>query len=855
MIPVRLRLHNFMCYRGDATLDLSGIQLACLSGENGHGKSALLDALTYALWGEARARREEDLITLGMDEMEVELEFLLGSERYRVIRKRSKRGRTRQSALELQLWDGERFQAQTGTSARETQARISALLRMSYDTFINSAFLLQGRADEFARKPAGERKQILGEILGLSAYDEYEQKTRERVKQLEEETLRLNAEIMAIQQELKEKPQREAELARCEREFAQVDVKLRDAEATLQRLRDEKRELDLKARQASELELRMLSARRELQQLDSDAAAKRATIATYTTRVNDGARISDGFAQLQQMRQRNDALNELLKQSLKLTSEQSQLEHVVREQRQLLDFQLRQAEEQVGQLEAQIADADARAPELENVRQRLSALNAKEEERDQLRETRESLTTEATELRVANQQLLTHMKGLEEKIALLQSAAAACPLCGQPISADEAARLREQYTREGKQSREQYDTNVERMNQRTHQTEGIKRALTKLEQDLRAKPATQGHEARLTDLMQRAEVAQADYAQRQADVEVMRATLEQKQYAVEQQKRLEKINTRLGALGYKPDEHETIREQLAELSLFEQEHSQLQVARERLDAEREVLRHLDANSARVRQLLATDESQWLALKGELARLDDVTRSAQQQQAVVNDLQGRQAALNRQLGAARQFVEHAKQMEVTLVARQKQLKENQSERALFEELRVAFGKKGVQAMLIEAAIPEIEQEANALLNQMTDGRMQVRFETQREKVTAKQGESATIETLDIVISDDLGPRNYEMFSGGEAFRVNFAVRIALSKLLARRAGARLQTLVIDEGFGTQDAHGRERLVEAINAVRDQFECILVITHIEELKDMFPVRIDVVKTGSGSSIFVN
>ncbi len=139
--------------------------------------------------------------------------------------------------------------------------------------------------------------------------------------------------------------------------------------------------------------------------------------------------------------------------------------------------------------------------------------------------------------------------------------------------------------------------------------------------------------------------------------------------------------------------------------------------------------------------------------------------------------------------------------------------------------------------------------------MTDGRMNVRFETQREKVSAKKDDAATIETLDIVISDELGPRNYEMYSGGEAFRVNFAVRIALSKLLARRAGARLQTLVIDEGFGSLDSTGRERLVEAINAVQDQFEKILVITHIDELKDMFPVRIDIVKTGGGSSIFVN
>ncbi len=95
----------------------------------------------------------------------------------------------------------------------------------------------------------------------------------------------------------------------------------------------------------------------------------------------------------------------------------------------------------------------------------------------------------------------------------------------------------------------------------------------------------------------------------------------------------------------------------------------------------------------------------------------------------------------------------------------------------------------------------------------------------------------------------------MYSGGEAFRINFAIRIALSKLLARRAGAQLQTLIIDEGFGTQDAEGRQKLVEAINSIKDDFERILVITHIEELQDAFPVRIDVYKTAQGSQIRVS
>jgi exonuclease SbcC len=126
-------------------------------------------------------------------------------------------------------------------------------------------------------------------------------------------------------------------------------------------------------------------------------------------------------------------------------------------------------------------------------------------------------------------------------------------------------------------------------------------------------------------------------------------------------------------------------------------------------------------------------------------------------------------------------------------------------------------------------------------------MHLKLETQRD--TRAGG---VVETLDIKISDGLGTRNYELYSGGEAFRINFALRIALSKLLARRAGARLRTLVIDEGFGTQDAQGLERLVEVIKAIQDDFAKIIVITHLRELKNAFETHVEVRKDPiSGSS----
>ena len=79
MIPLKLSLRNFMCYRENvAPLDFSGIHLACLSGDNGHGKSALLDAMTWALWGRSWAKTDDELIFTGATDMEVAFDFRAG---------------------------------------------------------------------------------------------------------------------------------------------------------------------------------------------------------------------------------------------------------------------------------------------------------------------------------------------------------------------------------------------------------------------------------------------------------------------------------------------------------------------------------------------------------------------------------------------------------------------------------------------------------------------------------------------------------------------------------------------------------------------------------------------------------
>ena len=172
--------------------------------------------------------------------------------------------------------------------------------------------------------------------------------------------------------------------------------------------------------------------------------------------------------------------------------------------------------------------------------------------------------------------------------------------------------------------------------------------------------------------------------------------------------------------------------------------------------------------------------------------------------------------------------------------------------LHKQLEEAFGKNGVPALLIEQALPMIELKANEILDRLSGGAMSIRFITQREYKDKKRVDLK--ETLDIQIQDRAGVRDYEMFSGGESFRINFAIRLALSHVLAQRAGARLQTLVIDEGFGSQDEIGRQRLTEAIALVQDDYKKILVITHIDALKDIFDTQLHVEKTPEGTAVLL-
>lgn len=848
MVPIKLKLRNFMAYR-DVALDFNGVHLALLTGENGAGKSSLLDAITWALWGKARAKRDDELIHLGQSEMEAEYTFDLGDNTYRIIRKRdaSRRGR---SDLGFHVEDAGGWRALTEGSLRGTQQKINDLMRLDYDTFINSAFLLQGRADEFTTKPPGKRKEILSDILGLGIYDVYEARAKKQAVAKEKEAAQITAKIEQIEQELAKEPEYRAALAEAQQKAAELNKTLQLAEREMDLLREQHRAINDKQRQLDDLGNRLAGAEADLKEMAENITAAEVNMARYHAVLAQREQIEAGLHELSAARERLKDWERRLQESAKLSDRKYELDAAFNKAKADLEADLREVQAKINLLSPKIGAIESQRGQLNQAQIELEALQALAEEREARLATLTNLKEEAARLTEQNKQLKVEMAEIKERLTQLEQAGSTCPICRQSLGEEHQATVLAQFQQEGKVKGDTYRANQIRLQEIAAAQKKLQQQIGQAEQQLRKLAAVQGKTAQLQQSLVEAEVAAEDLVTAQQRQTELQKQLDNQEFALDVVSVLNEVKTELAALGYDESAHQQARERADSLSCFEAKGRELTEADKRITEEARRLEQEQARHSRLLEQTTADRRKAAELEKETEGLATLIKQLNQASAEVDRLQREDRFARDRVAMVNQQLNH-----ISYLAKQRGELEDQLQQArqvtgIYRELQTAFGKKGIQALLIESAIPEIENEANELLSRMTDGRMHVRFETQRE---TKSGDS-TIETLDIRIADEVGSRNYEMYSGGEAFRVNFAIRIAMSKVLARRAGARLQTLVIDEGFGTQDGQGRERLVEAINVIQQDFEKIIVITHIDELKDAFPVRIDVWKTSEGSHVAI-
>lgn len=853
MIPVELRLTNFMSYRYmNEPLNFSSIHTAVLCGPNGHGKSSILDAITWVLWGRARGVDKrgsgtDDLIHHKEPHMQVEFAFELEGQNYRIIRSRSRKGKTGVSRLEFQILSGSEPRPLTGETINVTQESINKVLRMDYETFVNSAFIMQGHADTFMVKSTNERKEILSEILGLSIYDELEELAKEKRKVLNDRLKDIDARTSYIEQEVKQLPIYKQELEAATAELKEMQKDIKQTEGAIVKLREEKAVFDMKAAQLTELNTRYTQAQADIASIEEQLTTlgyNSAKARELVAKVNE---IEAGYGELVALRKKEEELSTVSQQHGALEKKLNTVKLVVEQTRASLESNLKHLSERKTSLEKEVAQRSSIEAALLDNKIKLDEFDKYEAELNTMRDKYSELQKKKAGVDAGIQALEVKLAEEEKRRSLLKDDDS-CPLCKKPLQSHERHAIGTGIEHDMASIRNQIDAGRSESLSLGRELDLLTATGKSLAEKIKGKDELKIAEGKLAEKLKAFAKTSEEITMLSSQVGELNLKLVQGAFAQDEQSELRKLSSEIEALSYSLDEHQKVKQRLRELLKYEQLKANLENAQANIKMAETTIAALSSQKEIKLKALADEKDKIDGLAREIASLRDVTKDIASAENILATKKEAESVAVERRSSAQAKIDACKKQAKKKQELIKEQKEIASEAEIHDKLAFIFSKKGIQALIIENTVPEIEDEANDLLHKLTGGQMSLRFVTQKDQKTG-----GVIETLDLIVTDgELGDRKYELFSGGEAFRINFAVRIALSKLLARRAGARLETLVIDEGFGTQDEEGKERLIEGISAIQHDFKKIIIVTHLEDLKEIFPARIEVVKKRGAGSI---
>ncbi|NBP00524.1 MAG: SMC family ATPase [Proteobacteria bacterium] len=889
MIPVKLHIKNFLSYGPIVqTIDFTAHRLICLSGKNGHGKSALLDAITWAVWGQARkistqSKPDQGLLRISEVEMNVTFDFFFSNNKYRIRRDYSTKYGKPHAYLEFGiLQENDYFVSLTDKTIKKTQEKIETTLGLDYETFINSSFLRQGQANEFSKKSAKERKELLSTILGLHHYDKAKTFVLEKIRSLithkehlEKLQLHHQEEYKSLQEVPEQLEQTHQAVTALENQVEQIlaDKNCWQSEQqTVQTALQKQAALVAKSQQEQKL---FTQQEQEFYVLAKNWKTTHKLLLSLPDKKaleQKQQQLNQQLTEQQELLQKNIEYKEELlvcKQSLHTMINQFEKDFIQQQQTHQLSLERLQAQKesvkkQITEQEQQLTSLTSTLKNLQTIiatgRKTLPAelLISDFHEQQELFNRHKMLYQKWVE---QGNWVNTQLKDLQSKQSLSQdSANPSCPLCEQNLSQARKRFLQKKFTL-------QTDFLQHRFNR-------IKKSITLLKASLQEhhmqlqklkeieqqelsyketeKQSLQIQTSLTTDKQKLMELDQLETVTRTAIATLLKTTetarLEHKELNLLTAK-IKTLEATLLAAEHNQQLHKTLITQLkdvqSQLTLCDQTHEYQAAQRERLLTITKIKSSLKHLKNATKQLETDTQKQQELITKEQALKIQEEELAQK----VKQLSEQKELLLQKKGNLETLAQKRAHLEHLDKKYQEELKEYATQIHDLQQVATALGKDGVQALLIEDAIPEIEQETNDLLARLTDNQAHISIESLKD---LKKG--GTRETLDINISDSMGIRPYEMFSGGEAFRIDFALRIAISKLLARRAGTSLQTLIIDEGFGSQDDEGLSKIMDALYAIQNDFEKIIIVSHLPSMKEQFPVHFYIQKEAQGSTVTV-
>jgi exonuclease SbcC len=833
--PLRIQIKNFGAIPY-ADIDLSNTDIAAICGPNGAGKStAFTIAPMFALYGTSKpGTSADDMVRIGTTEAEVIFDYEHQGEFYRTIRTRSTKGKGK-TTLELQRKSGELWASESGASIAETQKKIIALLNLDAETFSSSSMILQGKANEFTSRPAGQRKAILAQVLQLDQYEVLQEKAKVKLQVSNLELEKAKVKVSEIDGRLSVKQGLEAQKLEVQVKKVTIETQIKKADADLQIAQVDHNVLVARIQQADEIDKQAKVLRvsidakiveRDRQQGRLDTANK--LLLQEETILGKVVEYEQAQQQVTVLQTKKDQQTTLQAEALRLKDE---LSGVGANQKNTL-HEITKLEEVLANREnLKVAAGDYQKVTIDLAKVELIKVSYDELAR-QLLEVQRKMEVSSTCFELKRNNIVKEIKLLEEKTKILQNSQcidienAECAFLKDAKNAQgRVAELRcslelleNHDVKELQQQQDNLKVQIDALNY--DPTELIKlqglSALLKPQAELFSKLDGQ------IQLLDNYKKQDSDYQDRKVDIST----------------RLETMREQYRSLAEGLKELPAMEEKIKLLQPYLLSKDQLAIAREVSASATDIITRSNIEINTLTEQATKLEKEYESIIGDAKGLEQAAKDkCAALRTTLQISRDELARLVATLGGIQAQLDALAADEITRQTLVDEMMPLSKKVVRYQTLVKAFSHDGIPALIIENAVPELERIANDILGQMSGGKNYLKFETQKEL----KSRSGMAETLDIIVGDWAGERIYETYSGGEQLRIDFAIRFALAELLARRAGSKVDWLTIDEGFGSQSDEFLPMVIDAVKQVANRFGVVLVISHVKAVQEAFEQKI--------------
>ena len=826
MIPLRLEATNF---RGiaHAEIDLTNFDLAAVVGENGTGKSTFFSVCPmFTLFGWLpRGLDFDKVVRTGEQEMSTAINFEHREEIYRVARTYSKKGRGK-STLELQRQAGDRWEPLSGTTIRETEEKIKNLLRLDANTFINSSMILQGGANKYTAALPSERKEVLKKIIGLDIYDQLLEAAKKHATRVDGELEKSKEKQAELDKKLMGRAEAEDEQADVETELVAIATEIETGTKWLQAAEKLIGNSEAKAEKAEELQKQIAGVETEIEGKGKEKEDQQGALTRANNILENEAKIIEKAAEHERVSTKVTTLQAKQPRLTELGAEENRLAgEVERNGRQILRLapQIREAEAVLAnraELEKAAADYKKALTDLgiqDDLADKWGVLDS------QMRTVERKLNKWDNDNEIALRNLKTGIDARKAQTETMDQVS-----CKESPMADTCPLL--EGARKALQEIADSVNEIKRLS--LFKNPYIDEWFNHITIRDNLGYGSAEHK-KLRDQVNELRPKSEQAVGLETKDQLLKTLQDQKKQFEEQKtglgEQLEKVKEDAKILAAELEPLAAMELRLPKLAGWVKAKEELPAARQLMTTATETIAKLDReimskedqvkNLIEERNQLVIDTE---GLDGDRINAEDCLEIIRSLQARQGDLHGKAGGLKVKIEAFIKDEQDRQQLATSMAPLAREL-------TRWQTLTKAFSRNGIPALIIENAVPELESIASEILSQMTNGQQAIRFETERELKTKE-----IADTLDIWVDiyDEPEARIYETFSGGEQLRIDFALRFALAELMAKRAGAKIEWLTVDEGLGSQGSKHLPLVLEAIKKVAGRFRKTFVITHVKE-----------------------